>query len=143
MSPWSPSTSCTTAIPQPSTGRPRWWSAIAWSRCSPGTTTSGATRAVSSTWPNTSPDVSDPSAMTKATIDDVDVAGRRVLLRVDFNVPLRHGRVGDDRRISAALPTITAVADRGARTTIVTHVGRPHGHVDAALSVVPIADRLI
>jgi phosphoglycerate kinase len=80
--------------------------------------------------------------MTKATIDDVDVAGRRVLLRVDFNVPLRSGRVGDDRRIQEALPTITALSERGARTVIVTHLGRPRGHVDRSLSVVPIADRL-
>jgi phosphoglycerate kinase len=80
--------------------------------------------------------------MTKATIDDVDVDGKRVLLRVDFNVPLRNGRVGDDRRIREALPTITALRDRGARTTIVTHVGRPHGRVDPALTVLPIADRL-
>ncbi|HEY8675787.1 MAG TPA: phosphoglycerate kinase [Candidatus Dormibacteraeota bacterium] len=78
----------------------------------------------------------------KATIDDVDVAGRRVLLRVDFNVPLRSGRVGDDRRIQEALPTITALSERGARTAIVTHLGRPRGHVDRSLSVVPLADRL-
>ena len=80
--------------------------------------------------------------MTKATIDDIDVAGKRVLLRVDFNVPLRHGRVGDDRRISEALPTINALRARGARTIIVTHVGRPGGRVDASLSVQPIANRL-
>jgi phosphoglycerate kinase len=80
--------------------------------------------------------------MTKATIDDVDVAGRRVLLRVDFNVPLRGGRVVDDRRIRAALPTITALRERGARTVIVTHLGRPKGRADRSLSVVPVADRL-
>jgi phosphoglycerate kinase len=80
--------------------------------------------------------------MTKATIDDIDVAGKRVLLRVDFNVPLRNGRVGDDRRISEALPTINALRERGARTVIVTHVGRPGGRVDPSLSVQPIADRL-
>ncbi|MDQ6846065.1 MAG: phosphoglycerate kinase [Candidatus Dormibacteraeota bacterium] len=80
--------------------------------------------------------------MTKATIDDIDISGKRVLLRVDFNVPLRHGRVGDDRRISEALPTINALHARGARTIIVTHVGRPRGRVDASLSVQPIADRL-
>jgi len=80
--------------------------------------------------------------MTKATIDDVDVAGRRVLLRVDFNVPLRGGRVVDDRRIRAALPTITALRERGARTLIVAHLGRPKGRADRALSVVPVADRL-
>jgi phosphoglycerate kinase len=80
--------------------------------------------------------------MTKATIDDIDVAGRCVLLRVDFNVPLQGGRVVDDRRIREALPTINALRDRGARTIIATHVGRPKGHVDHALSVVPVADRL-
>jgi phosphoglycerate kinase len=80
--------------------------------------------------------------MTKATIDDIDVAGRRVLLRVDFNVPLRGGRVVDDRRIREALPTITALRERGARTVIVTHIGRPQGRVDRSLSVGPVADRL-
>jgi phosphoglycerate kinase len=80
--------------------------------------------------------------MTKATIDDIDVAGRRVLLRVDFNVPLRGGRVVDDRRIREALPTINALRERGARTVIVTHLGRPQGHVDRSLTVGPVADRL-
>ena len=80
--------------------------------------------------------------MTKATIDDIDVAGRRVLLRVDFNVPLRDGRIGDDRRIRAALPTIASLRERGARTIILTHVGRPGGRSDPALSVTPIAHRL-
>jgi phosphoglycerate kinase len=77
--------------------------------------------------------------MSKATIDDVDVAGKRVLLRVDFNVPLREGRIGDDRRIRAALPTIASLRERGARTVIVTHVGRPGGRSDPSLSVTPIA----
>jgi phosphoglycerate kinase len=80
--------------------------------------------------------------MTKATIDDIDVAGKRVLLRVDFNVPLRSGRVGDDRRIREALPTIEALRERGARTIIATHVGRPGGRVEPSLSVQPVADRL-
>ncbi len=80
--------------------------------------------------------------MTKATLDDIDVAGKRVLVRVDFNVPLRHGRVGDDRRISEALPTIEALRERGARTVLVTHLGRPGGRVDRSLSVQPVADRL-
>ncbi|HEX4754518.1 MAG TPA: phosphoglycerate kinase [Candidatus Dormibacteraeota bacterium] len=80
--------------------------------------------------------------MTKATIDDIDVAGKRVLLRVDFNVPLRDGRIGDDRRIRAALRTIASLRERGARTIIVTHVGRPGGRPDPALSVTPIARRL-
>lgn len=80
--------------------------------------------------------------MTKATIDDIDVAGRRVLLRVDFNVPLRGGRVVDDRRIREALPTITALRERGARTIIVTHIGRPRGRVERSLTVAPVAHRL-
>ena len=80
--------------------------------------------------------------MTKATIDDIDVAGRRVLLRTDFNVPFSDGEIGDDRRIREALPTLEALRDRGARTTIVTHLGRPRGLVVPKLSVVPIAARL-
>jgi phosphoglycerate kinase len=80
--------------------------------------------------------------MTKATIDDIDVAGRRVLLRADLNVPLRGGRVVDDRRIRESLPTIEALRERGARTVVITHLGRPGGHRDGALSVAPIADRL-
>src|ERR1035437_10312798 len=81
-------------------------------------------------------------AMSKATIDDIDVAGRRVLLRADFNVPLDHGHIRDDRRNPAALPTIRTLRKRGARTILVTHVGRPKGKVDARLSVAPVAQRL-
>ncbi len=80
--------------------------------------------------------------MSKATIDDIDVAGKRVLLRVDFNVPVRDGRIADDRRIRAALPTIAGLRKRGARTIIVTHFGRPRGTPDPALSVTTIARRL-
>ncbi len=80
--------------------------------------------------------------MTKATVDDIDVAGRRVLLRVDFNVPLRDGEIEDDRRIRAALPTIEALRERGASTVVATHLGRPHGQVDDALRVGPVARRL-
>lgn len=76
------------------------------------------------------------------TIDDVEVEGRRVLVRVDFNVPIEDGRIVDDRRIRAALPTIQALRSRGARVVLVTHCGRPGGVVDSALSVRPLALRL-
>lgn len=63
--------------------------------------------------------------MGKATIDDIDVSGRRVLLRVDFNVPMRDGRVVDDRRMRGALPTLEALRGRGARISwLLTSAGR-------------------
>ena len=82
------------------------------------------------------------SGIGTATIDDIDVSGRRVLLRVDFNVPMRDGRIVDDRRIRASLPTIEALRGRGARIVLVTHLGRPTGHIDRSLSVGPLARRL-
>ena len=80
--------------------------------------------------------------MAKATVDDIDVSGRRVLLRVDFNVPMRDGRIVDDRRIRASLPTIAALRDRGARVIIATHLGRPKGKPDPAFSTEPLAAHL-
>ena len=78
----------------------------------------------------------------KATIDDVDVAGRRVLVRVDFNVPMEGGRIVDDRRIREALPTLRALRDRKARVIVATHLGRPKGKVVEELRVAPLAKRL-
>ncbi len=76
------------------------------------------------------------------TLDQLGyLEGRRVLVRVDFNVPLDHGQVADDARIRAALPTIAALRERGACIVLVSHLGRPKDH-EPALSLRPVADRL-
>jgi phosphoglycerate kinase len=77
------------------------------------------------------------------TLDDLgDVAGRRVFVRVDFNVPLQDGAVADDARIRASLPTLTELLGRDATLVLASHLGRPKGHVDAALTTRGTADRL-
>jgi phosphoglycerate kinase len=105
---------------------------------------SGGTAAALSTWSGTSRNGSRQrrSILNKATIDDIDVSGKRVLLREDFNVPMRDGAIVDDRRIRAALPTIEALRSRGARVILATHLGRPKGKADEALRVAPLATRL-
>src|SRR5579864_1368377 len=80
--------------------------------------------------------------LSKATIDDIDVHAKRVLLREDLNVPLRDGEIGDDRRIREAIPTIEALRARGARVIVVAHLGRPKGKIDDSLRLGPIAARL-
>ena len=80
--------------------------------------------------------------MEKQTVRDVDVAGKRVFVRADFNVPIEDGRITDDSRIRASLPTLHHLIERGARVILASHLGRPKGKVNDALRLKPVADRL-
>jgi phosphoglycerate kinase len=81
-------------------------------------------------------------SFAKASVRDAEVAGKRALVRVDFNVPLDGARVTDDTRIRAALPTIESLRERGASLVLVSHLGRPKGEVVPELSMAPVGERL-
>ncbi len=79
---------------------------------------------------------------TIADLQDEDVRGKRVLLRVDYNVPIEDGRITDDKRITSTLPTLDALLQRGARVILLAHFGRPKGNPNAEMSLRPVAAHL-
>src|ERR1700728_3574598 len=80
--------------------------------------------------------------MSKLSIRDLDLNGKRVFIRVDFNVPLDGARVTDDTRIRETLPTLKLAAQKGGRLVLASHLGRPKGKVDPRYSLAPVARRL-
>lgn len=80
--------------------------------------------------------------LNKKTVKDIELAGKRVVMRVDFNVPIKDGRITDDTRIRAALPTIKYILGKGASLTLLTHLGRPKGEAKPEFTVKPAADYL-
>ena len=84
----------------------------------------------------------EDTTMSKLSIRDLDLKGKRVFVRVDFNVPMSAGKVEDDTRIRETLPTLRLAMERGARVVLASHLGRPKGKVDLKYSLAPVAGRL-
>jgi len=80
--------------------------------------------------------------MTKRTVEDLDVAGKRVFVRVDFNVRLKDGIIADDSKMKGALPTLRYLVEHGAKVIVASHLGRPKGEVVESLRMAPVAERL-
>ena len=82
------------------------------------------------------------AALNKKTIEDIEVKGKKVLVRCDFNVPLKDGVITNDKRIVASIPTIKYLLDNGAKVILCSHLGRPKGEVVPEFSLKPVAARL-
>ena len=82
------------------------------------------------------------SMLNKKTIEDINVNGKKVLVRCDFNVPLQDGKITDENRLNGALPTIKYLIEKGAKVILCSHMGKPKGEPKKELSLAPVAARL-
>ena len=82
------------------------------------------------------------AGLNKVTVEDINVKGRKVLVRVDFNVPMKDGVITNDNRIQAALPTINKLVENGAKVVLCSHLGKPKNGPEEKFSLAPVAVRL-